>query len=283
MKLNFVIPRVASVAILAAHGTAALVDDPELQGIVDLAARICDAPLAMVTMVDRNVGEVLDLLKELGLEENTIVFFTGDNGGQDRFKSKEHPRGFFLPNKNPKTGVEFRGGKGNLYEGGLRIPYMVRWPGKIKPGQVSDLLFYQPDVLPTLVELANAKAPNDIDGISFLPTLLGGEQRKHEFFYWEYGNQVAARIGDWKAIKNRKADTMELFNLSKDISETNNLADKKPEMLAKLQEVMKREHTPVNAGTYTDRSAHERDRKAKWGTSPDAPKPKPKRKKPAKL
>ena len=86
-------------------------------------------------MVDRNVGEVLDLLKELSLEENTIVFFTGDNGGQDRFKSKEHPRGFFGPNVNPKNGVEFRGGKGSLYEGGLKIPALVRWLARSKPGR----------------------------------------------------------------------------------------------------------------------------------------------------
>ena len=99
----------------------------------------------MVSMVDYNVGQVLDLLKELGLEENTIVFFSGDNGGQDRFRSKEHPRGFFGPNKDPRTGVEFRGGKGNLYEGGLRIPSIARWPGRIEPGQVSDLVFYQPE------------------------------------------------------------------------------------------------------------------------------------------
>ncbi len=112
---------------------------------------------AMVTMVDRNVGQVVALLKELNLEDNTVVFFTGDNGGQDRFKSKEYPRGYFGPNVNPSNGVEFRGGKGNLYEGGLRIPFIVRWPGKIKPGRVSELLFYQPDVLPTLAELTGAQ------------------------------------------------------------------------------------------------------------------------------
>ena len=231
---------------------------------------------AMVSMVDHNVGQVLDLLKELQLEENTIVFFTGDNGGQDRFRSAEHPRGFFSPNKNPKNGVEFRGGKGNLYEGGLRIPYIVRWPGKVKGGQVSDLLFYQPDVLPTIAELCNAKAPNDIDGLSILPTILGvGEQQQHSFLYWEFGNQTAARIGNWKAIFSRKQDSWELFNVAKDVSETNNLADAHPEKLAQLQAVTKREHTPAEPGTYTNRKRHQRDREAKWGTSKDRPKPKP--------
>ena len=136
----------------------------------------------MVTMVDNNVKSILSLLKELDLEKNTIVFFTGDNGGQDRFKSQQYPRGFFGPNVNPRTGVEFRGGKGNLYEGGLRIPFIVRWPGQIKPGRVSDLIFYQPDILPTLAELTKAKAPDDIDGISVLPEILGdGSQKQHEF------------------------------------------------------------------------------------------------------
>ena len=161
---------------------------------------------AMVTMVDGNVGQVIDLLDELDLEDNTIVFFTGDNGGQDRFRTPQHPRGYFGPNVHPKTGVEFRGGKGNLYEGGLRIPFIVRWPGKIRPGQVSDLLFYQPDVLPTLAALAGAKTPAETDGLSILPELIGSEaagrkQQEHEFLYWEYGSQVAVRSGNWKAIQ----------------------------------------------------------------------------------
>ncbi|MGZ0168637.1 MAG: arylsulfatase, partial [Planctomycetales bacterium] len=130
---------------------------------------------AMVTMVDRQVGEVLDLLKELSLDENTIVFFCGDNGGNDYFKDKEHPRGFHGANVDPATGVEFRGTKGTLYEGGLRIPMSVRWPGKIKPGQVSDLLWYFPDVLPTVAELTGSKAPKDVDGMSILPELIGEE------------------------------------------------------------------------------------------------------------
>ncbi len=101
---------------------------------------------AMVTMVDRQVGQLFALLQELGLEKKTIVFFCGDNGGADYFRDPQHPRGLHGANVNPKTGVEFRGKKGNLYEGGLRIPMIVRWPGRIAPGRVSDLLCYFPDV-----------------------------------------------------------------------------------------------------------------------------------------
>jgi arylsulfatase A-like enzyme len=228
----------------------------------------------MVSMVDYNVGQVLDLLKELGLEENTIVFFSGDNGGQDRFRSKEHPRGFFGPNKDPRTGVEFRGGKGNLYEGGLRIPSIARWPGRIEPGQVSDLVFYQPDVLPTLAGLCGAEVPADVDGLSILPTLLGeGEQALHEFLYWEYGNQMAVRQGNWKAILDRKNDRWALFDLSRDVSETTNVADRHPQVLKALATIAEREHTPARPGTYSDpaRVRHQRDRWAKWGTSKNQP------------
>lgn len=227
---------------------------------------------AMVTMVDRNVAEVLNLLKELHLIDNTIVFFTGDNGGQDRFRSPEHPRGYFGPNVDPKTGVEFRGGKGNLYEGGLRIPFIVRWPGKIKPGRVSDLLFYQPDILPTLAELTGAKPPADVDGLSILPELIGAEaagheQQKHEFLYWEYGRQVAVRMDNWKAIRPKQDGPWELYDLTTDVSETTNVADEHPEVLARMQKYAEQSHEPVQPGTFTDRTRHERDRKAKWGST----------------
>ena len=114
--------------------------------------------------MDHMVGELMELLETLGLEQLTAFFFTGDNGGQDRFKSKKYPRGFFGPNVCPSTGVEFTG-KGNLYEGGLRIPFLVRWPGHVTAGKVSDLLFYQPDILPTLSELCGARIPHDTDGL----------------------------------------------------------------------------------------------------------------------
>ncbi|MFP6874166.1 MAG: sulfatase-like hydrolase/transferase [Verrucomicrobiales bacterium] len=228
---------------------------------------------AMVSMVDHNVGQVLDLLRELGLEKDTIVFFTGDNGGQDRFRSKEKPRGFFGPNINPANGVEFRGGKGSLYEGGLRIPSIARWPGRIKAGQVSDLVFYQPDVFPTLAEVAGAKLPADLDGISFVPALLGREQKKHGFLYWEFGNQSAVRSGNWKAVLNHRNQSWELFDLDQDISEKKNLAGDNPEILGRLKSIAVREHTPVNPGTFTLRTRHERDRRAKWGDSKNQPVP----------
>ena len=163
----------------------------------------------MVSMIDRQLGQVLALLKKLKLEKNTIFFFTGDNGGQDRFRSQKRPRGFFGPNVNPQTKVEFRGGKGNLYEGGLRIPFLVRWPGQIKAGQVSDHVFYQPDVLPTLTELCGARTPEDVDGLSILPTLLGEKatgrkQESHEMLYWEYGNQVAVGMAHGKPSSQAK-------------------------------------------------------------------------------
>jgi arylsulfatase A-like enzyme len=227
---------------------------------------------AMVTMVDRHVGQVLDLLKELDLEDQTVVFFTGDNGGQDRFKSSEHPRGYFGPNVNPRNGAAFRGGKGNLYEGGLRIPFIVRWPGRIEAGRVSDLLFYQPDVLPTLAELTGATAPEEIDGLSILPTLLGPsvvgrEQEHHEMLYWEFKDQTSVRMNNWKAVRPQAEAEWELYDLSKDLGETRSVADQHPSVLEQMIAFAKLSHKEEIPGTYSDRTRHERDRWAKWGTS----------------
>ncbi len=238
---------------------------------------------AMVTMVDRNVGEVLDLLAELNLEENTIVFFSGDNGGQDRFKSDDYPRGYFGPNVNPKNGVEFRDGKGSLYEGGLRIPFLVRWPGKIEAGRVSGLMFYQPDIFPTLTELAAAKNPHDLDGLSILPELLGSDtvgrvQKTHEMFYWEFRNQNAVAMDRWKAIQPAKDAAWELYDLATDTSETRDLAVRHPGVLQKMRAFAESAHAEVRPGTYSDpkRTKHERDRWAKWATSGEAPPPRKK-------
>jgi arylsulfatase A-like enzyme len=224
---------------------------------------------AMVSMVDRQVGEVLDLLKELDLEKNTVVFFCGDNGGNDYFKDKQHPRGFHNANKHPQTGVEFRGTKGTLYEGGLRIPMIARWPGKIQAGQVSDLLWYFPDVLPTVAELTGATAPEDVDGISIVPELIGEavagrKQSQHEYLYWEIGGQTAVRMNHWKAIQPRGGDWA-LYDLAKDVSETKDLATSHSEILAKMKKFAIEAHTPVEEGTFSNPDIHERDRKAKFG------------------
>ena len=236
---------------------------------------------AMVSMVDRNVGQVTDLLRELGLEENTLFVFSGDNGGADYFKSKDHPRGFHGANVNPHTGVEFRGRKGNFYEGGLRVPYIVRWPGKIKPGKVTDHLCYFPDALPTICEIAGIDPPDDIDGISFVPTLLGQEaaghpQEQHKSLYWEMGGQVAVRVGNWKGVKprsSRKAEAKwELYNLESDISEANDVSDDHPDVLAKIVAIAEASSTPVEEGTFHNRDIHERDRQAKFGFENPAPK-----------
>ena len=230
---------------------------------------------AMVTMIDNDLGDILDLLRELGLEHNTLVVFTGDNGGHERFRNKEHPRGFFGPNLNPKTGDVFRGSKGNLYEGGLRIPACARWPGRIQAGTVSDLLWYQIDVFPTLAEICAAEAPDDLDGLSIAPTLFGraSQQKQHAFMYWEYGNMRAVRFGPWKGVQIINKNVFELYNVETDITEQQNVAAAYPKQLAKAKELMKANHEKARPGTFAtkERAMHERDRAAKWGTSKGAP------------
>jgi arylsulfatase A len=216
---------------------------------------------AMVNMADRQVGEIFKLLKELDIDEKTIVFFCGDNGGQAYFKNEAHPNGFFEPN-----GGVYRGGKGDLYEGGLRIPMIVRWPGKIEPSSVSDHLWYFPDVMPTLADIASAATPSNTDGISVLPTLLGEEvcgceQKQHEYLYWEFGEGQAVRMGKWKLVKPSRRPTglpkgteppFELYDLDTDISEQNNLAENHPDILAKLVEYAEQAHTPNIIGETLD-------------------------------
>ncbi len=222
---------------------------------------------AMVGMVDRQVGQVLNLLKELDLDDNTIVFFCGDNGGNNYFRTPEHPRGIHSANKNPKTGVEFRGGKGNLYEGGLRIPMAIRWPGQIKPGRVSDHLWYFPDVMPTLAEISGTRAVKDTDGISIVPELLGRKQPKHKYLYWELGNQTAVRMNNWKAVRPRPNADWELYDLSKDLSEAHNIAAANPDILAQMKAHAAEAHEPAVEGTFADLADHEKDRRAKFGST----------------
>ena len=225
---------------------------------------------AMVTMVDRHVGEVLALLKELGVEKNTLIFFSGDNGGQNQFSDKEHPRGLHSANKDQQTGVEYRGSKGCLYEGGLRVPFLAYWPGRIAPGRVSDYLGYFPDLLPTIAEATGATPPKDVDGLSILPELIGEAaaghaQAQHEFLYWEAPGASAIRQNQWRAVRPNANKPWELFDVSSDPSETKNLAAAQPERLGKLTALAEKSHDPVREGTFTTTERHERDRRAKFG------------------
>ena len=215
---------------------------------------------AFMHMVDRQIGQILSLLKELDIDEHTIFFLCGDNGGQDYFKTKERPHGFFGPNLNPKTGERFRAGKGSLYEGGLKVPYLVRWPGKIKASTVSDHLLCFQDVMPTLAELANASSPKT-DGLSFLPTLLGKSgQRSHAYLYWEYRNQTAVRMQQWKACRGGNGD-WELYDLSNDVQEKSNIAADRPDILKQLIGYAEDAHEPVKKGQVFDRAVIQKDRR----------------------
>ncbi|MFN7894112.1 MAG: sulfatase/phosphatase domain-containing protein, partial [Pirellula sp.] len=191
-------------------------------------------------------------------------------------------RGIHQANKNPKTGVEYRGKKGVLYEGGLRVPFVVRWPGKIPPNRVSNHLGYFPDVLPTIAEATGAKLPAGIDGISILPELLGEslagrKQSQHEFLYWEFTGWTAVRQGNWRAVKPAKATNWELYDLAKDPSESQDVASSNPRVLESLVAMATKAHEPVQEGTFTRTDRHERDRRAKMGKH-DEPEPPKKQK-----
>jgi arylsulfatase len=200
---------------------------------------------AMVSYFDEQVGEIVNTLKELGLFENTIILFSSDNGPTFNGGTDSPWFDSARPFKS-----EQGWGKANLREGGIRIPMIAHWPGKIKPGTQTDHLSAHYDVLPTLCELAQVVPPENIDGISFLPTLLGKEQqKKHTFLYWEYpasGGQQAVRMGDWKGIRTHMFQNnlkIELFNLENDFREQVDLSEKFPEVVTEIRQLFEREHT----------------------------------------
>ncbi|MEN8773447.1 MAG: arylsulfatase [Akkermansiaceae bacterium] len=224
---------------------------------------------AFLHMVDRQLGAIISLLKELKIDDNTIIFLCGDNGGQDYFKTPDRPHGFFGPNFNRITGKRFRAGKGSLYEGGLKVPFLVRWPEKIKAGAVTDHLCYFPDIMPTLSEIAGAKSPNT-DGLSLVPTLKSqGEQKNHKHLYWEYFGQTAVRMNNWKAYKAKRGE-WELFDLSRDIEENVDLSKSEPDVLNQLIALAESSHKAIKPGKVYDRELVGKDRKqAPHGQSPN--------------
>ena len=203
---------------------------------------------AMITRMDSQIGQILKLLDDTGMAQNTAVFFSSDNG--------PHQEGGVDP-KFFKSGGPLRGIKRDLYEGGIRVPLIVRWPGHIKAGSVCPEPFAFWDFLPTAATLADMNAPQPIDGISMLPTLLGEPQTAHHaFLYWEFhegGFQQAVRMGDWKAVRLKPGAPLELYDLKTDIGEKNNVADKHPEIVAKIENFLKTARTdsdkwPAKAG-----------------------------------
>ncbi len=192
---------------------------------------------AMIERLDRDVGRILDKLRERGIDENTIVFFTSDNGPHGE---GGHDPEFF------QSGGPLRGIKRDLYEGGIRVPTLARWPGTIKPGQVSDQVWAFWDVLPTLAELGGATPPSDTDGISMVPALLGKTQKQHEYLYWEFherGFRQAVRMGDWKGVRLAKGAKIGLYDLKKDLGEENNIADQHPGVVGKMERLMQMART----------------------------------------
>ena len=192
--------------------------------------RACYA--AMVTRMDKDVGRIMALLKELSLDDNTLVIFTSDNGPTFNGGSDST----FFESAKPLRGL-----KGSVYEGGIRVPYIARWPGRIKAASTNNHISAFWDFLPTCCELTGQKQPQDIDGISMLPTLLGRDKRqnKHEYLYWELRGQQAIRMGKWKALRLKPGRKIQLYDLESDIAESKNLADKYPEIVAEMAEIFR--------------------------------------------
>jgi arylsulfatase A-like enzyme len=192
---------------------------------------------AMITRLDRSVGRLVQKLKDLGIEDNTIVSFTSDNG--------PHREGGADPKFFHSSGP-LRGIKRDLYEGGIRVPLIARWPGRVRGGAVTDHVSAFWDFLPTLGELVVVDPAGGgwatCDGISMLPTLLGksDQQKKHELLYWEFhegGSIQAVRMDRWKAVRP-VGKPLELYDLQTDLGETNNVADSHPDVVAKIEKYL---------------------------------------------
>ena len=199
---------------------------------------------AMISFMDRQVGRLMALLKALGLDDNTIVLFTSDNGTTHLKNQVDYT---FFESVGPLRGL-----KGQLYEGGIRVPMVARWPGRIPAGTESDHLAAHYDLPATIADIAGVSLNAKTDGVSMLSTLLGraSQQESHDFLFWDfggYGGQIAVRMGPWKGIKRNlrknQDSPLELYNLETDISESNNVVQAHPDIAAKIGSIMLRERT----------------------------------------
>ncbi|WP_422080369.1 arylsulfatase [Ulvibacterium sp.] len=197
------------------------------------------AKAAMISLLDADVGRILDKLKDLKIDRNTLVIFTSDNG--------PHKEGGVDPEFFDSNGA-LKGTKRDLYEGGIRVPFIAQWPGKIAPNTVSDLPTAFWDMLPTYADIIGYSLSTETDGISFLPTLLGQSesQKEHDYLYWEFAESdhdaQAIRSGKWKLLHIYKTNSWELYDLSNDIGEENNLINDYPDVVEKLKAYMEEAH-----------------------------------------
>jgi arylsulfatase A-like enzyme len=206
---------------------------------------------AMMENLDNQIGEILDMLKELGIDDNTIVLFASDNGA--------HHEGGHDPTFWDSNGP-LRGIKRDLYEGGIRTPFLARWPGKITAGSSSDHISAFQDILPTMAAMTGQAAPSQSDGISLLPTLLGKteDQKAHDYLYFEFIHGRAKtysarglRLGKWKAVqrsekaRGQKFHPIELYNVKDDLGESKDLAKNNPELVQRMEKLMDKAHTPL--------------------------------------
>lgn len=187
---------------------------------------------SMVHMLDRDVGRIAQLVDDLGLKENTLIIFTSDNGGHESIWEAFDTNG------------PLRGYKRNLSEGGIRVPFIARWPGRIPEGGTSDEIIAFQDMMPTFAELADGKAPDNIDGRSVTDALSGGQvQNPNKYLYWDYGHcrdryDQAVRMGKWKGLREGQDEKIQLYDLSVDINELNDIADQHPNIVQQIDEIM---------------------------------------------
>ena len=214
---------------------------------------------AMISFFDKQIGRLVSRLKRLDLDNNTIILFTSDNGTTHLRSQVDYD---FFESVGPLRGL-----KGSLYEGGIRVPLIARWPGMIAPKTESEHLAANYDLPATIAEIVGVTFAKNTDGLSFLPSLLGKQeaQKRHSHLFWDfagYGGQIAVRIGKWKGIKKnlRKKPhvSLELYNLEEDIGETHNVANEYPDIVEGIEKIMFSERTlpetkEFRFGTYQDR------------------------------
>jgi arylsulfatase A-like enzyme len=218
--------------------------------------KVEQAQAAKITLQDKQVGRLLNYLESIGEMDNTIVMYTSDNGAHFGADGKGHQLEFFDSNGNLK------GGKRDLYEGGVRVPLLAYWKNNIIPGSVTSHVSAFQDLMPTFAEIIGLKKPEQSDGISFLPLLLGKVQEKHEYLNWEFqlsgwfqalpdgGFRQSVRLGKWKGVRYGINSKIELYDLNKDESETNDLSEKHPDIIRRIRKIFKTSRNQAPAFPY---------------------------------